>query len=132
MYLLLDTYVKDSAQKVHLFPAIDNISFIAIFRKAFFPQTWHLYKKTESSFLTLGEVDVSWDLSQRNSLTAGERYFIIHVIAVFFTIEDGIILENLASRFMNEVQVPQVLAFYSFQIAMKNVHSEMCSLLLDT
>ena len=30
-----------------------------------------------------------------------------------------------------DVQVPEVRAFYGFQIAIENVHSEMYSLLLD-
>ncbi|RDX93779.1 Ribonucleoside-diphosphate reductase small chain A, partial [Mucuna pruriens] len=42
----------------------------------------------------------------------------------FFAIGDDIIFENLASRLMNKVQVPEARAFYSFQIAMENVHSE--------
>ncbi|RDX93778.1 hypothetical protein CR513_23912, partial [Mucuna pruriens] len=45
----------------------------------------------------------------------------------FFAIGDGIILENLASKFIKEVQVPEVRAFYRFQIAMENVHSECTS-----
>lgn len=41
-------------------------------------------------------------------------------------------LENLAQRFMTEVQLPEARCFYGFQIAMENVHSETYCLLLDT
>ena len=41
-------------------------------------------------------------------------------------------MENLASRFMNEVQLAEMRAFYGFQIMMENIHSEMYSVLIDT
>lgn len=40
--------------------------------------------------------------------------------------------ENLAQRFMHEVQLPEARCFYGFQIAMENIHSETYSLLIDT
>merc|ERR1712066_268932 len=43
----------------------------------------------------------------------------------------GIVLENLASRLTSEVQVPEARAFYGFQIAMENIHSETYSLLIE-
>lgn len=33
---------------------------------------------------------------------------------------------------MCEVQIPEARAFYGFQIAMENIHSETYSLLIDT
>jgi ribonucleoside-diphosphate reductase subunit M2 len=54
------------------------------------------------------------------------------MILAFFAASDGIVLENLASRFMNEVQVSEARAFYGFQIAMENIHSETYSLLIET
>lgn len=59
-----------------------------------------------------------------------EKHFIKTVLA-FFASSDGIVMENLAARFMSEVQVPEARAFYGFQIAIENVHSEMYSLLLE-
>jgi ribonucleotide reductase beta subunit family protein with ferritin-like domain len=44
---------------------------------------------------------------------------------VLFFFSDGIVLENLAVRFLDEVKVPEVRAFYGFQIMMENIHSEM-------
>merc|ERR1712000_366225 len=60
-----------------------------------------------------------------------ERHFISHVLA-FFAASDGIVNENLANRFMNEVQLAEARCFYGFQIAMENVHAETYSLLIDT
>ena len=81
----------------------------------------------------VGEVmlDLTKDLDNWNSLNADERYFISMILA-FFAASDGIVLENLASRFMNDVQVSEARAFYGFQIAMENIHSEVYSLLIDS
>jgi ribonucleoside-diphosphate reductase subunit M2 len=96
-----------------------------------YPKIWEMYKKAEASFWTAEEVDLSEDLNHWNNLTDGERHFISHVLA-FFAASDGIVLENLAGRFMKEVQVSEARAFYGFQIAIENIHSEMYSLLIET
>merc|ERR1712063_179394 len=64
------------------------------------------------------------------SLTDSERHFIKHVLA-FFAASDGIVLENLSGRFSCEIQIPEARAFYGFQIAMENIHSETYSLLIE-
>jgi ribonucleoside-diphosphate reductase subunit M2 len=92
---------------------------------------WRMYKQAEASFWTAEEVDLSSDIRDWERLTPGEKHFIKHVLA-FFAASDGIVLENLAGRFMTEVQLPEARAFYGFQIAIENIHSEMYSLLLDT
>ncbi|KAL0265846.1 UNVERIFIED_CONTAM: hypothetical protein PYX00_011564 [Menopon gallinae] len=90
-----------------------------------------MYKKAESSFWTVEEVDLSNDLDDWNRLSDGERHFISHVLA-FFAASDGIVNENLLSRFGIEVQIPEARAFYGFQIMIENIHSEMYSLLIET
>ncbi|TYH64594.1 hypothetical protein ES332_D07G277500v1 [Gossypium tomentosum] len=89
-----------------------------------YPQIWEMYKKAEASFWTAEEVDLSSDLPHWQNLNADERHFISHVLA-FFAASDGIVLENLAVRFMKEVQIAEARAFYGFQIAIENIHSEM-------
>ncbi|WOL12842.1 hypothetical protein Cni_G21610 [Canna indica] len=96
-----------------------------------FPSIWEFYKKAVASFWTAEEVDLSQDLSHWRRLSPDEQHFISHVLA-FFASSDGIVLENLAGRFMRDVQLPEARAFYGFQIAIENIHSEMYSLLLDT
>merc|ERR1712039_991088 len=64
------------------------------------------------------------------SLSGDEQHFIKHVLA-FFAASDGIVLENLSSRFSCEIQAPEARAFYGFQIAMENIHSETYSLLIE-
>ncbi|CAA7405955.1 unnamed protein product [Spirodela intermedia] len=94
-------------------------------------QLWEMYKKAEASFWTAEEVDLSNDVMHWESLSKSEKHFISHVLA-FFAASDGIVLENLAARFLKDVQIPEARAFYGFQIAMENIHSEMYSLLLET
>jgi len=67
----------------------------------------------------------------KNKLSQDERYFIKHILA-FFAASDGIVNENLAENFVNEVQYSEAKFFYGFQIMMENVHSETYSLLIDT
>jgi len=93
---------------------------------------WQFYKKAEASFWTAEEVDLSPDMNDwQNKLNKDERYFISHVLA-FFAASDGIVNENLAVNFIQEVQYPEARCFYGFQIMIENIHSEMYSLLIDT
>jgi ribonucleotide reductase beta subunit family protein with ferritin-like domain len=92
---------------------------------------WKMYKKQIDSFWTVQEVDTSRDLKDWELLSKDEKHFISMVLA-FFSSSDGIVMENLASRFMMDVQLAEARAFYGFQIAMENIHSEMYSILIDT
>lgn len=92
---------------------------------------WEMYKKQIDCFWRVEEVDLSKDLNDWNNLNHEEKYFISMILA-FFAASDGIVLENLATRFMKEVQLSEARAFYGFQIAMENIHSEMYSLLIET
>lgn len=92
---------------------------------------WKMYKKMEDSFWRTEEIDLSKDVKHWQSLKDDEKHFIKHVLA-FFAASDGIVLENLGQRFMNEVQLAEARAAYGFQIMMENIHSETYSLLIDT
>jgi ribonucleoside-diphosphate reductase beta chain len=92
---------------------------------------WQMYKKQVDCFWRAEEIDFSKDLTSWKSLNDDERYFIKMILA-FFAASDGIVLENLGLRFMSEVQLSEARAFYGFQIAMENIHSEVYSLLIDT
>jgi ribonucleotide reductase beta subunit family protein with ferritin-like domain len=92
---------------------------------------WEMYKKQEDLFWRAEEVDLTKDPKDWESLNPDEKYFISMILA-FFASSDGIVLENLAFRFMTEVQLSEARAFYGFQIAMENIHSIMYSLLIET
>ena len=88
-----DSLLAENPNRYVLFPIQDN-------------DIWTMYKKHMASFWTAEEIDLAGDLKDWDSLNDGERRFIKHVLA-FFAASDGIVLENLAVRFMKEVQSPE-------------------------
>jgi ribonucleoside-diphosphate reductase beta chain len=93
---------------------------------------WRLFKQQEACFWTAEEIDLGQDVYDwENKLNADEQHFVKHVLA-FFAASDGIVNENLAMNFVNEVQYTEAKFLYSFQMMMENIHSETYSLLIDT
>ena len=92
---------------------------------------WQMYEKQVDCFWRPQEIDLSKDLNDWDTLNHNEQFFISMILA-FFAASDGIVLENLAQRFMSEIQLAEARAFYSFQIAMENIHSHTYSLLIET
>jgi ribonucleotide reductase beta subunit family protein with ferritin-like domain len=90
-----------------------------------------MYKKHVSTFWTADELNFQQDMVDLEKLSENEKYFINHVLA-FFAASDGIVSENLSQRFANDVPKAEVRAFYAFQNAIEQVHSESYSLLIDT
>jgi ribonucleoside-diphosphate reductase subunit M2 len=94
-------------------------------------QLFRMYKQSVAVFWTPEEIDFSKDISDWEKLTRDEKHFIGQVLA-FFAGSDGIVMENLVTRFQGEVSSQVVKLFYSFQNAMEGIHSETYSLLIDT
>ena len=93
-------------------------------------EIWKMVKKQQACFWIAEELDLSKDLEDWATLNDGEKHFIKNILA-FFAGSDGIVLENLVLNFFQEIQLPEVRSFYSFQIMMENIHSETYSLLID-
>ena len=129
-------FVKISGKLPHIMSQIEPILQENKNRFVIFPikhhDIWDWYKKMEASFWTAEEIDLHQDLNDwNNKLNSDEKYFIKHILA-FFAASDGIVNENLAENFVNEVQYAEAKFFYGFQIMMENIHSETYSLLIDT
>lgn len=92
---------------------------------------WCLYKKQVDLFWRAEEIDLSKDMNDWIKLTPDEQHFISMILA-FFAGSDGIVMENLAGKFMTDVGIAEARAFYSFQIAMEQIHSQTYSVLIDT
>ena len=116
--IVQDAILQEDTNRYVMFPIQDQ-------------EIWQMYKKQIDCFWRAEEIDLSKDVVQWEKLDEKEKYFISMILA-FFAASDGIVLENLAARFMGEVQLSEARAFYGFQIAMENVHSETYSLLIDT
>lgn len=95
------------------------------------PKLFKLYKHHLSVFWVAEEVPFEKDRKDWEKLTDNERHFIKHVLA-FFANADSIVQENLAIRFMKEVQLPEVRNYYSVQLMAESIHNEVYSLLIDT
>ena len=115
---MADPILEESTERFVMFPVV-------------YDDIWSLYKKSVDCFWRAEEIDLSKDIKPYDQLTNDERFFIKHILA-FFASSDGIVIENLGVRFLNEVQVSEVKAFYAFQIMMETIHSETYSLLIDT
>lgn len=109
---------KNTQKRLTLFPIQDH-------------EVWDKYQRAMASFWTVAEVDLTHDVQDWMNLTENERTFIKHVLA-FFSSSDTIVNINLAERFLNDVDLLEAKYFYTFQMAIENVHSEMYSLLIDT
>jgi len=96
-----------------------------------YDDVWQMYKKQVDCFWRAEEIDLSKDNAHWETLSQEERFFLSMILA-FFAASDGIVLENLGLRFMNDVQISEARAFYGFQIAMENIHSQTYSLLIET
>ncbi len=111
--------LKDNPNRFVIFPIKHN-------------DIWEMYKTQEACIWTAEELDLEADLNDwNNKLNDDERFYIKHVLA-FFAASDGIVNENIAINFLQEVQYPEAKFFYGFQIMMENIHSETYSLLIDT
>lgn len=113
-----DLLLKEDDNRFVMFPIVDK-------------DIWQMYKKQVDCFWRAEEIDLSKDLAHFEQLSADEKYFISMILA-FFAASDGIVLENLGMRFMSEVQLSEARAFYGFQIAMENIHSETYSLMIES
>lgn len=90
-----------------------------------------MLKKAQSAYWVADEINFSQDLIDIDKLNENEKYFLNHILA-FFAASDGIVMDNLSTRFTNEIPIAEVKGFYAFQNAMETVHSETYSLLIDT
>jgi len=116
---LFDKTSKTLSQQYTLFPIPQNEQ-----------DLYKFYKKAVASFWTTEEIDFSKDKEDWERLSKDEKYFITNVLA-FFAGSDGIVQENLVSRFQQDIQSPIARLFYGFQNAMEGIHSETYSLLID-
>lgn len=127
---------KSFSRPINMEPLFDSSSATLGQRYTLFPISpseeglYKLYKKAVASFWTVEEIDFSKDKDDWEKLTENEQYFIKHVLA-FFAGSDGVVQENLATRFQKDVQSPVARLFYAMQNAMEGIHSETYSLLID-
>jgi ribonucleoside-diphosphate reductase subunit M2 len=106
LYIIMmkDSILQDNPNRYVVFP----IKYDSI---------WRMYKKAVASFWTVEEISFN-DTSDWDKLSENEKHFIENTLA-FFAASDGIVNENLVTRFYSDVQIPEAKAFYTFQMAME-------------
>ncbi len=93
---------------------------------------YKFYKNHLSTFWTIEEVRLPDDINDwKFKLNDDTKFFIKNVLA-FFAASDGIVNENLVVNFYNEVEIPVARSFYTVQMMIESIHSEMYSILIDT
>ena len=102
--------------------------------KSIFPikhqEIWDRYKMHIQAFWTPEEVSLQDDLRDLQTLNKGEKHFITQVLA-FFANSEAMINENLASRFYNEILIPEARCFMSIQMLNESIHAEMYALQIE-
>ncbi|KAI8922622.1 ferritin-like superfamily [Entophlyctis helioformis] len=91
---------------------------------------WNAYKNAEANFWSAEEVEMSDDLDGFESLSRKEQSFVMQVVGIM-CIGHGISYEDILSRFSDEIQAPEARCFFGFHIMQKNIHMELCTVLLD-
>jgi ribonucleoside-diphosphate reductase beta chain len=113
-----DPLLRDSMDRFVMFPIQHD-------------ELWDAYKEHLALLWTAEEIDLSKDPQDWLKLSADEQHFLKHVLA-FFAASDGIVNENLAARFYDDIKAPEARSFYTMQMLIESIHSETYSLLIDT
>jgi len=108
----------DLADRYTLFPIEDE-------------KMYEFLKKQEAAFWSSNELDFSRDIEDYNNLNPGLKR-VIDYVNCFFASTDGLIIDNIALRFLLECKTLEEQGFYIFQLAIEYVHSETYSLIINT
>lgn len=90
-----------------------------------------LCDKQEANIWLSSDINFTHDAQQWQNLTTTEKHYIKQILA-FFATSDGIVGENLALNFLQEVQIPEVRYFYYFQSMIESVHAKTYSQMINT
>lgn len=93
------------------------------------PDLWKEYKKAEKQTWVAEETDLSKD--RYEELTDEEKKYLKNILA-FFAISDGLVIDNLATNFLNEVEILEAQYFYGHQTFIEQVHANAYSLLIES
>tara|TARA_R110000868_G_scaffold21019_8_gene87916 strand:- start:611 stop:1564 length:954 start_codon:yes stop_codon:yes gene_type:complete len=107
---------KDVSKRYSIFPITHN-------------DLWEFYKNAEAQTWVVEEIDLSKD--RFDELKDNEKVYLKNILA-FFAISDGLVIDNLATNFLNEVDVLEAQYFYGHQTFIEQVHANGYSLLIET
>lgn len=90
---------------------------------------WDAYKAAEKQTWVAEEVNLAQD--KYNELTNDEKFYLKNILA-FFTISDGLVIENLCGNVIDNVDIEEAKYYYNHQAFIEQVHANGYSLLIDT
>jgi ribonucleoside-diphosphate reductase beta chain len=93
------------------------------------PDLWEFYKKAEKQTWVAEEIDLSKDNYEK--LNESEKLYLKNILA-FFAISDGLVIDNLATNFLGEVDLLEAQYFYGHQTFIEQVHANGYSLLIES
>lgn len=104
-------------------------------RNTLFPiqnrKLFELYEQQLKAFWTPYELDFTKDLPDLKKLNENEKHLLLQILA-FFAQSDAIVNENLAKRFMDDVNIPEAIQYYSLQMGIEAIHGHTYAQLIDT
>lgn len=90
---------------------------------------WDAYEAAEAQTWVAKEVDLAQD--DYNSLLDEEKFYLKNILA-FFTISDGLVIDNLCDNVIDNVDIAEAKYYYQHQMFIEQVHAVGYSLLIDT
>jgi ribonucleoside-diphosphate reductase beta chain len=102
-----------------------------VFAKNAHPRIVELCDLQEANIWLASDINLTHDASDFHKLSPQEQQYIKQILA-YFAASDGLVDENLALNFLQQVQIPEVRYFYYFQSMMEAVHSKVYSQMITT
>jgi ribonucleoside-diphosphate reductase beta chain len=85
----------------------------------------------EANIWLSSDINLTHDASDWGRMNQEEQSFIKQILA-FFAASDGLVGENIALNFVQQIHDPEVRYFYYFQMMMEAVHARTYSQLINT
>ncbi len=119
---------------IHIFMSqllAPNLNKYVVFAEDTNAKVLELCNMQEANIWLASDINLTHDAVDWNKLTPSEQEYLKQILS-FFAASDGMVGENLALNFIQEVQIPEVRYFYYFQCMMEAVHAKVYSQLVNT
>jgi ribonucleoside-diphosphate reductase beta chain len=90
---------------------------------------WDAYKAAEKQTWVAEEINLAQD--KYEDLNDDEKFYLKNILA-FFTISDGLVIDNLCDNVINNIDISEAKYYYNHQMFIEQVHANGYSLLIDT
>lgn len=126
--------ITTTTEKKRLYePMLDpkNSRYSAFPIDARYEDIWKMYNTMRESNWEVNEIDYGGLSADFAKLDKDEQHFIKHILA-FFAQSDGLVNQNLATNFIDEIKIYEAQAAYNFQSSIEDVHNIVYSTLIES